>query len=329
MRRSWAGILVLLLCLPDSPALARSGQATFRVDVPAREWKGLRVKNIPSGARLAVEVRSDRPLAVALLDAESFARFPGPEPSLFRGRAQERLSFSVLAPTTGDYYVVLDNRDGTETRTVELTVTGETDDDGAASADAQAQLREFQDRLRQLFVFEPFSIQLARCGEPEATAGAEGVVICAEYAKQVQERMRDPAKVGDVLLFTLFHELGHVLLEQWRYPLYENEEAADEFAAAVLVMLDQGERARPAIEFFRTSPSFVEAIARAFRDDRHPLSQQRARNLERWLADPELVRRWQTIFVPHMQTAVLERLDRAPRPWVDVALVQSQLAARQ
>ena len=123
--------------------------------------------------------------------------------------------------------------------------------------------------------------------------------------------------------------MGHVLLRQWSYPLYDNEEAADEFATAIMLMVGQGDRIRAKIEFFDARPSLLEAIAKAFRDDRHPTSRQRARNIERWLGDPELVGRWQQILVPHMQTAMLEQLQQAPAPWVDLPLVAQQLALRR
>ena len=65
------------------------------------------------------------------------------------------------------------------------------------------------------------------------------------------------------------------------------------------------------------------------RDDRHPLSAQRARNILRWANDPQLVRKWQPIFVPHMQTAVLERLLAQSPSWLDRSAVEKELAARR
>jgi hypothetical protein len=70
-------------------------------------------------------------------------------------------------------------------------------------------------------------------------------------------------------------------------------------------------------------------MAKVFRDDRHPLSVQRARNILRWLQDPQLVHRWQKIFVPHMQTAMLKQLERQPTAWTDSALIAQELATRR
>ena len=75
-------------------------------------------------------------------------------------------------------------------------------------------------------------------------------------------------------------------------------------------------------------PSMLEAITKVFRDDRHPLSVQLARNILRWLRDPLLVRKWQKVFVPHMQTVRLERLQAKSFNWLDRHLIGQELATR-
>jgi hypothetical protein len=239
--------------------------------------------------------------------------------------------------------VILDNRSGTEPRQVRVTVRGSLGGAGEAGgekppaapdgrgslAEAEEKLREFEQNLRTLFVFEPFPIRVNRCGAPRAFSGQFGIVLCQEYAQRLYATLGDKAKAADALVFTLFHEVGHVLLRQWGYPFFANEDLADEFATAVMVMLGQQERVRAKAEYFAANPALAEAMAKAFRDDRHSLSAQRARNIARWLKDPALVRRWQTIFVPHMQTAVLERLRQKPTAWTELALVEKEMAARR
>jgi len=138
----------------------------------------------------------------------------------------------------------------------------------------------------------------------------------------------DRAKAADALVFALFHELAHVLLAQWKYPFFDNEDVADEFATALMVMVGQRDRVRAAAESFAATASVAEAMRKMFRDDRHPLSSQRARNIMRWLNDPALVRKWQPIFVPNMQSDVLRALLRQPRDWVDRQLIEKELASR-
>jgi hypothetical protein len=47
------------------------------------------------------------------------------------------------------------------------------------------------------------------------------------------------------------------------------------------------------------------------------------------LNDPQLVRKWQPMLVPHMQTAILEKLQQRPTTWTDSELVEKELAARR
>ncbi len=95
-----------------------------------------------------------------------------------------------------------------------------------------------------------------------------------------------------------------------------------------MVMVGQRDRVRAGAESFAANASVAEAMRKMFRDDRHPLSSQRARNIMRWLNDPALVRKWQPIFVPHMQSDVLRALLRQPRDWVDRQLIEKELASR-
>ena len=183
--------------------------------------------------------------------------------------------------------------------------------------------------MAQLFVFAPFGIRVRACGQAQAFVDASGVVLCKEYLHKLREHLEDPKKMENALLFTLFHEIGHVLLEQWAYPTYASEETADEFATVLIVMLEQKERLEAQAEFFTANASVFEIISKALSNDRHPLSGQRARNIRRWSEDPNLVRRWQPVFVPHMQTSLLKRLQQTPKPWADLALVERELAGRR
>lgn len=343
MRSRLRFLLVFSLFVLGVTSSNAAAQATLNVEVPPGKWKALRLQNLPKGTVVAVEVQASGTVTVALVDAENYRRFPAVIRPLFRGQVERRLSFSVTTPAPGDYFVVLDNRSGAEPRAIELTVRANRGTPGAATeempravpedqkslAAAEEKLREFERDLNQIFVFDPFPIQVKQCGAPKAFSGQFGIVLCREYAHKLYGTLGDKAKAADALLFTLFHEVAHVLLQQWKYPFAENEDVADEFATAVMIMLGQKERVRAKAEYFAKNPSLAEAIAKAFRDDRHSISAQRARNIVRWADDPQLVREWQTLFVPHMQTAMLKRLRQQPPAWIDTPLVEKELAARR
>jgi hypothetical protein len=130
--------------------------------------------------------------------------------------------------------------------------------------------------LGLVFVFDSVAIRIAKCGKANAFSSHASIVLCAEYAKKLFDTLGDKTKASNALLFTLFHEMGHVLLRQWKYPFLDNEEVADEFATAVMIMMGQKERARSKAGFFAANPSKAEALAKLFCDDRHPVSTQRS-----------------------------------------------------
>lgn len=118
-------LLGLALAAPQIAAAATSGEASLSVDVPAGAWRGVRLRNIPADALLSASVESDGEVAVALLDAEQYAAFPAGPKAVFRGRTDGKLDFAVRAPVSGDYYLIVDNRDGSQPRSVQVTIRGE------------------------------------------------------------------------------------------------------------------------------------------------------------------------------------------------------------
>ncbi len=340
-------LFVLVICFLSAFALPVSAivaEATFNVDVPPGQWKAVRVRNLPQGAVISVEAQTNGAVAVAFVSQTEYRQFPSITRPLFKGQFDRRFSFSVTIASAGDYYLVFDNRPGIEARAISVTVRGARGNLGGqelqgnatqGSIDAetlrklQGQLDEFQRKLSEIFVFEPFPLEIKQCGAPKAFATTSGVVLCTEYAQMLYVTLKDENKTNDALLFTVFHELGHILLAQWKSPVFDNEEVADEFATATMILLGQKDRVRAKAEFFAKRPSEAEAIAKAFKDDRHPLSVQRARNIIRWANDPKLLRKWQTVYVPHMQTAALEKLLQKNSPLFDRKSVEKELASRQ
>lgn len=120
--RALAALAFAALLAPPPLGAAGSGEARFNVEVPAGQWKGLRVKNLPQGTHLAVEARASAGLRILVLDEGDLRRMPAPEWPLFEGAIGERLSFSVEIPRRGHYYVVLDNRGRDGASRVQLLV---------------------------------------------------------------------------------------------------------------------------------------------------------------------------------------------------------------
>jgi len=118
-----AALLALALL---SPAVAQ--QATYNYEVPSGQFKRVRIINVSEGTVLAVLVKLDGQMDVLVAYGETADRAeqddkaPAPARPLLRVQAVKQLSFSVRAPRAGQYFVVLDNRKGTEPQAVEVTI---------------------------------------------------------------------------------------------------------------------------------------------------------------------------------------------------------------
>jgi hypothetical protein len=134
----------------------------------------------------------------------------------------------------------------------------------------------------------------------------------------------------DAVEFVLFHELGHTLLRVWGLPGWDNEDMADEFATVLLMLAEQDTVALAAAQWWAAEASEEEVRAKLWINDRHPLSPQRARNITGWLNQREdLLRRWEKVLIPNMQTEVLKKLASGETSGVDdVTAVRAELARR-
>ncbi len=90
--------VVLTLCLSMLwvSAQAASGPVTLNVDVAPGKWKGVRLRNLPKDAVVAVKVQSIGEILVALVNSGDYLRYPDSARSLFIGRVEKRLSFSIF-----------------------------------------------------------------------------------------------------------------------------------------------------------------------------------------------------------------------------------------
>ena len=302
-------ILTLWLCLLCYSTLAAKGPVILNVTVPPGEWKALKLRNLPKGSFVAVEVESGGDITVAFVDASDYQRLPKPTRPLMLGKVEKRLAFSVSIPAAGNYFVVLTNRRVSTPKEVKVTVRAARG--GVDQMEAAGKiLHKFERQLHRIFVFDPFPIRIEKCAVPKAFVYTSGIVLCAEYVYHLYDAFGESQRAVDALSFSIFHEVGHLLLAKWKHPLSAKKEAADEFATVLMVMLNQKERVIATAEYFVKNPSVSEALTKLFRDDRHPLSVKRARKVLRWVRDPQFAHRCQGILVPHMQTALLKRLQR-------------------
>jgi hypothetical protein len=307
-------------------AFAASGPVTMNLDVPAGQWKAARLKNLPKNAMLAVQVESTGDILVGILDSTSKGQ-PDTSRPLFTGKVDRRLSFSVTVSEAGDHYLVLDNRRGSESIAVKVTLqAAPSASDRLQAADKVMKLVELQ--LAQMLIFDPFPIGINQCGVPRAFVETSGAVLCTEYVYHLYDALRDQERAKDFLSFSIFHEVARQLLKDWNHPSAGKTETMDELAVVLMLVLNQKSRVLGAADFAVKNPSTFNAMTKLFQDQRHPLSAQRAKNVLIWAKDSDLPKKWQAFLVPHMQTALLKQLKQKPTSWTDLSLVEKELAAR-
>jgi len=178
-------------------------------------------------------------------------------------------------------------------------------------------------------VFDPFSMGVKECRIPKPFAEEPGVFLCTEYVHHLYDALKDQERAKDVLSFSIFHEVGRQLLKDWNYPSAGKIGTVDEFAAVLMIVLNQTSRMLGAADFSVKNPSAFNTMTKLFQDERHPLSAERGRNVLNWGKDSTLPKKWQPFLVPHMQTALLKRLKQKPTAWTDLSLVEKELAARE
>jgi len=321
------GLLILFSLLFGVSAFAASGPITINVDVPSGEWKVARLKNLPKDAMVAVQVESDGEILVALVHAKAFQNSPDNLRPLFTGRVERKLSFSVAIVEKGDHYLLFDNRRGAESRAVTVTLQAARSEKDRTQA-AGSILTEFETQLHRLFVFDSFPMGVKACRIPKAFSEEPGIFLCTEYVYHLYDTLKDKEIAKDLLSFSIFHELARRLLEDWNHSSAGKAETGDEFAVALMLMLNQKSRVLGAADFVVKNPSAFDTMNKLFQDARHPLSAKRGLNVQKWTKDPTLPKKWQAFVVPHMQTALLKKLKQKPTSWTDLSLVEKELASR-
>jgi hypothetical protein len=113
--------LLLAIAAGNSPAV-HAAKAQVNSKVPAGKWKAVRLKNLPEGASLKVQVAASGSLVVILVHEAELKRYPSPISPAFQGTLERKLSFSVVIPESGNYYIIFDNRRGADERRVRILI---------------------------------------------------------------------------------------------------------------------------------------------------------------------------------------------------------------
>lgn len=105
--------------------IADAAQAILNTEVAPARWKAVRLKNLPKGAAVGLTVACSGTLDLIFVHQDELKRFPAAVDPLFQGTVERKLEFSVVIPTSGNYYVIFDNRRGKETQKVKILIRAE------------------------------------------------------------------------------------------------------------------------------------------------------------------------------------------------------------
>jgi hypothetical protein len=123
MPRAVLAPLLALGCaavLAGAPRYASAATAQVTIEVPQGKAKSVRLRHLPRGALVSITISTSGRIGVELVYAKQLIEKK--RKPLFRAVLGRRISFRVAIPESGDYYLVLDNRRGTDPVSVTATL---------------------------------------------------------------------------------------------------------------------------------------------------------------------------------------------------------------
>jgi hypothetical protein len=331
-------LLTLAIPLSGNSSFAETKEVEVTLTVSVGEWKVARLKSLPTGVGIRTEITCSAPVALLLVDQAGYSAFPDlVAPPLFRSRVVASLSFSVKIPHSDNYYLVVDNRAGTVESSVQLRIEASNDSTAASPnlkpsgpllTDLSKKLEQFVAKMQQIFVFRKFRIVTSDCRKKAPAGNGTKIPLCVDRAQQLNKKTGSREKATDVLVFSLFHEIGHLLLEQWEYPFAKNGEIADEFAGFLLAIMRQEHRLDAVAEYLLTGPEADEMIDSLFMDTRHQDFVRRPHVILSYKNNLEKKRRWLKFLIQHLQTSMLDKLLEMPSPGIDPGSVRKEMLRR-
>jgi len=256
----------------------------------------------------------DSRVGVELLDEWNFGLWRAKQPyshfTAMSGTVDGAARLKFTAPRDGRYYAKFCND---KALLLERWVMVDLYTTDSNLTEQDIAVRDNLDQLLSLlhsgFDLPDFDVSVQPCGVVNAFS-SPNITMCTELLESF------PTDEASALFtFVFLHEFAHTALNLWNLPGADNEDTADEFAAAFLLMGKQQGVVETAATWWLSQTANVraEALAKIGVDDRHSLSIQRARNLHRWAGDNgDLIQRWAALLAPHFTASVLKSMADDP-----------------
>lgn len=327
-------LLALLSCIGNVGAVEKN--ISLQADVVKNTWYKVRLSNMHQGTLLDAKLEANGFFDVLILNEKDFKNFPKIQRPLVHSKKLNQHRFSVEVPRSGSYYLVITNQYGDKDKHISLSIKASLDEQKIAriksafakKSELEKKMSKINVSLQKVFIFDDISFHILKCGKQNLFSTNNRVILCTEFVKKIQERLSLKSQIKDVMLFAIIHEISHILLQQWQYPFFNNEDVVDELATVLLKMTNNSNAIQVTAEFFKKSEIEKEFQKKKIINDRHPLSVQRARNLLVWDADTSLIKRWQPILLPRIETSFLQYLLKSQSRWFDKAEIKQVLSTR-
>ncbi len=312
---TWSSFL--FIAIPFAWGAEKSAEVHSEV-LPHR-WAAIRLANVNQGATLEVKLYLNGQATVVLVNESQLKSYPRVARPLFRTETRNRAIFSIVAPRSDNYYLIVDNRKSATKRKYSLSIKARLNHQENPLQDQKSltgndPLKLLSRVIQTAFVVDPLTFKLAACHQDNTFIRGETIYLCKEYLTKLKDRFRDNRKINEVILFALMREAGQVLLDRWDYPLNTNGKVKDEFATVLMVMFGR----RQTVEFQVTYLNLL-----------GPEEVRRSRVISKWLDDPFFVKKWQPFLIPKMQTIYLRILKRKRHSWTSRKLIDRELIRRE
>lgn len=319
--RCWGIALIgsLLSFTYVSMAWAAEKSAEVNSEVLAHRWSAVRLSNVNQGATLEIKLKLDGQATVVLVNESQLKNYPRVSRPLFRTETRNRARFSIVAPKSGNYYLIVDNRKGAAKRKYSLSINARLGLSESQSHDPMKRTNndplELLNRVIQTaFVVDSLKFKLTACEQANTYSQGETVYLCREYLKKLKHQFTDKREINEIVLFALMREAGHILLRRWKHPLINHPNVKDEFATVLLLMFGR----RTSVEVQANYSTLLE-----------PGKKERSKIIKKWLGDPFFIKKWQPFLIPKMQTSYLRLLKREGASWTSRKLIDRELIRRE
>lgn len=302
------------------------------VNVQAGGYRILPLPGVTAGDAYLVRVDSEnkvwRDISAFIVDDLNLRLFKAGAQFHAAGRTKglTPFEFRALRSSTKQLYLVIDNRYSlltTKLARVSVTLTTKLNEEQAEGLETA--MGGLYSHAHKIYELPEFDVRVKPCNSVNASSERDTghITICSEFVSMY-------ANKPEIFTWVFLHELGHTALGLWGIPGNDNEDMADEFATALLLLSKDGPRiVMQAMEFFRDSNPNAEAQHTIRNGDRHSLSIQRVRNVQGWLLEPvRVTTKWNNLLYPKMTDGNLQEIIAKPSAYGNPQLAREQLASR-